>query len=129
MAAIAFYHKKIVYLGRECEFEPAQWIEFLNYLFSEAIPKYGLDIKTDMRRLLELNVKAEGYVFDPALCAYILNPSDGRYTIERLSLSFLETQIPSPKAYEDRSAFESLSLDNEAETSIAYTPPQSISSV
>ena len=119
VAAIAFYHKKIVYLGRECEFEPAQWIEFLNYFFSEAIPKYGLDIKTDMRRLLELNVKAEGYVFDPALCAYILNPSDGRYTIERLSLSFLETQIPSPKAYEDRSAFESLSLDNEAETSIA----------
>ena len=71
-----------------------------------------------MRRLLELNVKAEGYVFDPALCAYILNPSDGRYTIERLSLSFLGPD-PISKAYEDRSAFESLSLDNEAETSIA----------
>lgn len=119
IAAVAFYYKKTVYLARESDFEPDQWVLFLDTFFSEEIPKYGVDIKTDMRRLLEKSVKAEGYVFDAALCAYILNPSDGRYTIERLSLSFLEAHVPSPDAYEDRSAFERLSLDKEAETSIA----------
>ena len=119
LAAIAFYYTGKVYISRECDFEPGTWTNFLRAFFSERIYKYGLDIKSDIRMLLDNSIEPKGYIFDSALCAYLLNPTEGRYTLERLAMAYLEMQVPSPAIYEDGSAFNSLSLESEAENAIA----------
>lgn len=119
LEAVAFYHSGKVYIARECDFEPEAWTDFLRSFFSEKISKYGIDIKTDIRLLLDMSIDPKGYIFDTALCAYLLNPTEGRYTIERLALSYLELQVPSPKIYKDGNAFNSLSIESEAEGAIA----------
>ena len=119
MAALAFYRPGKVYIARECDFEPGRWTDFLSIIFGEGISKYGSDIKSDIRMLLDMSIYPKGYIFDTALCAYLLNPTEGRYTIERLALSYLGIQVPSAKLYEDGSSFNSLSIESQAENAIA----------
>ena len=119
LAALAFYCSGKVYIARECDFEPGTWFDFLRAFFSERIFKYGIDIKSDIRMLLGISIEPKGYIFDCALCAYLLNPTEGRYTLERLAMAYLEMQVPTPALYEDGSAFNSLSIESDAENAIA----------
>jgi len=117
--ALAFHNDGKVYIARECDFEKSEYEKFLKEFFSEKIKKCGIDIKADLKQLLDLSIEAGGYVFDVALCAYLFNPAEAGYSIERLSLSYLSKQVPSPKEYEDESAFSPLSLRSGAEEAIA----------
>ena len=49
----------------------------------------GHDIKTTMHALEETGVKVENYVFDTALAAYDLNPSQSEYPVSKLATNFL----------------------------------------
>jgi len=117
--AIAFYYQGKVIIARECDFDQKEYERFLIVFFSDKVKKCGLDIKADLKQLLDLSIEAGGYVFDVALCAYLFNPTEASYTIERLALSYLTRQVPSPKEYEDESAFTPLSLQSGAEEAIA----------
>ncbi len=42
-----------------------------------------------MRLLLDAGLPAEGFVFDTALAAYLIDPTQGHYELERLTVSYL----------------------------------------
>ncbi len=56
-------------------------IPFTAFLFSSAVRKVAHDVKSLMTRLLEMNIPAEGFVFDTALGAYLLNPARNDYAL------------------------------------------------
>jgi DNA polymerase-1 len=119
LAAVAFYSRGKVIVARECDFVSAEYKAFLESFFGENIRKCGSDIKTDIRQLLDMSIEARGYVFDTALCAYLLDPSGSNYSVEKLALSYLSMRLPPSKGFEDASAFSAPSMDNSAEEAIA----------
>ena len=60
----------------------------LRLLFDPAIAKVGHNIKDLQRALLNLDVPAEGWVFDTALAAYLLDATAGSYEVPRLCVTY-----------------------------------------
>ena len=66
---------------------------FLRAFFSADISKAGTDIKALMRTLFRDGLPAEGFVFDAALAAYLLDPSDGSYALPRIAKKLLGLEL------------------------------------
>ncbi len=62
---------------------------FLRRLFSPEVKKVGHDVKDLMRRALQKGLGTEGFVFDTALAAYLLEATASAYGLERLSQKYL----------------------------------------
>ncbi len=62
---------------------------FLRLLFSDQVKKCGHDVKDLMRLALEEGLSAEGFVFDTALAAYVLDPTESGYELSKLSKRWL----------------------------------------
>ena len=80
------------------------WHALLTSLFSADIRKVGHHIKDTMRALLERGLPAEGYVFDTALAAYLLDATAGSYDLQRLFVAYFSEELPKP-AHLERDAF------------------------
>ena len=80
------------------------WHALLTSLFSTDIRKVGHHIKDTMRALLEQGLPAEGYVFDTALAAYLLDATAGSYDLQRLFVAYFSEELPKP-AHLERDAF------------------------
>ena len=80
------------------------WHALLTSLFSADIRKVGHHIKDTMRALLEQGLPAEGYVFDTALAAYLLDATAGSYDLQRLFVAYFNEELPKP-AHLERDAF------------------------
>ncbi len=65
-------------------------------LFSEDVKKAAHHVKDLMRTLLDNGLPAEGFVFDTALAAYLLDATAGSYDLERLFVSYLNEELPKP---------------------------------
>ena len=65
---------------RNCFFKrySGDWNALLNALFSADIKKVSHNVKDLMRTLLENGLPAEGFVFDTALAAYLLDATGGQ---------------------------------------------------
>ena len=61
----------------------------LRRLFDKKIPKLAHDCKPLMRRLLQMGIDADGFVFDTAVAAYLLDATRGKYELEQLTLDYL----------------------------------------
>jgi len=59
--------------------------EALAELLSGSVRKVGHDVKDIMRACLERGLSADGWVFDTALAAYLLSPTDSNYSVARIS--------------------------------------------
>ena len=70
------------------------WNALLAALFSADIPKAAHNIKDLMRVLLENRLPAEGFVFDTALAAYLLDATAGSYDLPRLFVSYYNEELP-----------------------------------
>ena len=81
----------------------------LRELFSTKIKKVSHNIKDFMRALLDEGLSTEGFVFDTALAAYLLAPTDGSYDLEKLSVSYFNQALPKAAEYLDADAFGPLS--------------------
>lgn len=79
--------------------------EFLMGLFSADIKKAVHDSKTLLSRLLEEGITGEGIVFDTALAAYLLAPTDGSYDLEKLGVSYFNQEFAKAKDYLVEGAF------------------------
>ena len=66
--------------------------EVLRELFAGEISKNAHDVKTLLSRLLERGIRGEGFVFDTALAAYLLSPTDGSYELEKLGLTYFKRE-------------------------------------
>jgi len=59
--------------------------DILQTLLSGTVKKSGHDIKDTMRECIESGLNTDGWVFDTALAAYLISPTDSNYDLARLS--------------------------------------------
>ena len=64
------------------------WNGLLEVLFSADIRKVSHNVKDLMRALLENQLPAEGFLFDTALAAYLLDATAGSYDLQRLFVTY-----------------------------------------
>ena len=67
---------------------------FLRLLFSTRVRKAGHNIKDLMRALLDEGLPTDGFVFDTALAAYLLDATAGSYDLPRLAQTYLGEELP-----------------------------------
>lgn len=80
---------------------------FLRRLFSPAVPKVSHNVKDFMSLLLAEGLPTEGFAFDTALAAYLLDPTETNYDLPRLSARFLgREEVPAAAAYALRPVLE-----------------------
>ena len=92
------------------------WNALLTALFSANIRKVSHNVKDLMRTLLENHLPAEGFVFDTALAAYLLDATAGSYDLARLFVSYFNEELPKP-LYLEKDAFSLLGDAAAAEAS------------
>ena len=78
---------------------------FLLEFFGGGVQKIAHEVKELTGRLLGEGLPAEGFAFDTALAAYLLAPTEGSYALERLSLSYLNAQLPAAALWQAEDAF------------------------
>ena len=69
----------------------------LKALFAADIKKNTHDVKTLLSRLLEEGIEGDGFVFDTALAAYLLAPTDGSYELEKLGITYFNHEFAKAK--------------------------------
>ena len=69
----------------------------LKALFAADIKKNTHDVKTLLSRLLEEGVEGDGFVFDTAIAAYLLAPTDGSYELEKLGITYFNQEFAKAK--------------------------------
>ena len=72
------------------------WNGLLTSLFSQEVRKVSHNVKDLIRVLLEGGLPAEGFVFDTALAAYLLEATAGSYDLQRLFVSYFNEELPKP---------------------------------
>lgn len=72
------------------------WQALLAALFAADIPKVSHNVKDLMRTLLDAGLPAEGFVFDTALAAYLLDATAGKYDLPRLFVAYFNQELPKP---------------------------------
>ena len=97
------------------------WNGLLRALFSADVKKVSHNVKDLMRTLLENGLPAEGFLFDTALAAYLLDATAGSYELDRLFVSYFNAELPAP-AHLEPDAFSLLGDTLAAETAFhCYT--------
>ncbi len=97
------------------------WNALLTALFSGDIQKVAHNVKDLTRTLLEQRLPAEGFVFDTALAAYLVDATAGSYDLPRLFVGYYNAELPKP-AHLEPDAFSFLGGDVEAQTALlSYT--------
>ena len=72
------------------------WNALLGALLSGDIRKISHNVKDLMRTLLDGGLPAEGFVFDTALAAYLLDATAGGYDLQRLFVSYFNQELEKP---------------------------------
>ena len=93
------------------------WNALLQSLFSADVRKVSHNVKDLMRTLLENGLPAEGFVFDTALAAYLLDATAGSYDLQRLFVSYYNEELSKP-LYLEPEAFSPLGDPLPAETAL-----------
>ena len=62
-------------------------------LFSADFPKIGHHVKDIQRKLLAIGCEPDGWIFDTALAAYLLDATAGSYDLDRLCVKYCGFQI------------------------------------
>ena len=93
------------------------WNALLWALFSADIRKVSHNVKDLMRTLSDNGLPADGFVFDTALAAYLLDATAGSYDLQRLFVSYYNEELPKP-LYLEKDAFSLLGDSAAAEASL-----------
>ena len=72
------------------------WQALLTALFSGDIKKAAHNVKDLMAALLAQGLPIEGFVFDTALAAYLLDATAGGYDLQRLFVAYYNEELPRP---------------------------------
>ena len=70
---------------------------FLTEFFAPDIPKAGHDVKALLAQLGREGIPADGFIFDAGLCAWLLDPTDGNYSLQRCAKKLLDRDLPEPR--------------------------------
>ena len=93
------------------------WNALLRELFSADIRKVSHNVKDLMRTLADNGLLADGFAFDTALAAYLLDATAGSYDLQRLFVSYYNEELPKP-LYLEKDAFSLLGDSAAAEASL-----------
>lgn len=93
------------------------WNALLRELFSADIRKVSHNVKDLMRTLADNGLPADGFAFDTALAAYLLDATAGSYDLQRLFVSYYNEELPKP-FYLEKDAFSLLGDSAAAEASL-----------
>ena len=72
--------------------------KILKELFSVSVPKAAHELKELMSLLLEEELPAEGFVFDTALAAYLLEATASDYSLQRITMKYCGTELSGAQA-------------------------------
>ena len=72
-------------------------------LLADGTPKACHDLRPLLGKLMQQQITAGGFCFDTALAGYLLNPSEGSYSLQKLSVAYLG-QSPEPGLAEEAAA-------------------------
>ena len=72
--------------------------ELLRTVFSNEVKKLGHNIKDMMGLLIKDKLPVDGFVFDTALAAYLLDANDGDYSLTRISTKYLSHELDGAQA-------------------------------
>jgi len=72
--------------------------ELLRKLFSPEIKKLGHNVKDEMGLLLREGLATEGFLFDTALAAYLLEATESDYAPERISVRYAGDELSGAEA-------------------------------
>ena len=75
-----------------------EWNAVVDAVFSPEVKKAGHGVKDFMSLALGANVEPAGFVFDTELAAYVLDPTESAYPLDRLSLRHLGGELPPAEA-------------------------------
>ena len=67
--------------------------KLLSTVFSAEVKKLGHNIKDLMGLLMKDKLPVEGFTFDTALAAYLLDANDGDYSLPRISAKYLNREL------------------------------------
>ena len=79
--------------------------DFLRGFFAPDVKKVSHDIKPLMTQLIAEGLPTDGFMFDTALAAYLLAPTDGSYELEKLSVTYFNFETAKAKTYQAEGAF------------------------
>ena len=72
------------------------WYAFLRALFAADISKISHNVKDLHRALIQQNMDGDGFLFDTALAAYLLDATAGGYDLDRLFMAYCGAELPAP---------------------------------
>ncbi len=98
----------------------ADWRRALETLFSARVRKAGHQVKELMGDLLAHGLATDGFVFDTALAAYLLAPTDGSYSLEKLAMHYFHAELPDAKTFTSPDAFAPLGDTRQAEANFLW---------
>lgn len=75
---------------------------FKNIFENKEIKKIGYKQKIDYILLKENNINVSGFYYDIELAAYIINPTDNKYNLEKLAIDYLKLDINEYSIEEDK---------------------------
>lgn len=67
-------------------------------VFSDKVKKISHNVKDFMHLIMSENLPVDGFVYDTALAAYLLNATDRDHSLERSSMRYLETELHGTEA-------------------------------
>ncbi len=108
--------------GRAALFFPDKlpcYNDFLRRLFSSKVKKVSHNVKDLMNTLLAEGLSTDGFVFDTALAAYLLAPTDGSYGLPKLALTYFNFEAPKETAYLQEGVFGSMFALSDATDALA----------
>lgn len=73
-------------------------------LLSAGTPKACHDLRPLLGKLMQQQIPADGFEFDTALAGYLLNPSEGNYSVQKLAVAYLGRQIQENDLAEEAAA-------------------------
>ena len=82
--------------SRAAELYADRYEALLTALFSGDIKKAAHNVKDLMAALLAQGLPIEGFVFDTALAAYLLDATAGSYDLQRLFVAYYNEELPRP---------------------------------
>ena len=89
---LEFCDGKTVY-GLDFDTAPEEFPTLLAAIFSPDKPKIGHHVKELMNALADKGLSREGFVFDTALAAYLLDANEGDYPLSRVSARYLGADV------------------------------------
>lgn len=104
LQAICLLVQDKAYLLKASDFGNVRWKSLLTKLFFGEFPLIVHDGKAYLVSLMEDGIEPDGILFDTCIGAYLLNPAESGYSLEKVALAYLSKEIL-PMSYESEEAF------------------------